>query len=93
MYPVRLYLHILPDAFWHDAAGSWSGLSDSARERSVLLWNANRHSWVLQQKVGISESRRVNEDVYDESDQERIGSFLSFLSVVESFLPNCRGLL
>ena len=36
MYPVRLCLHILPDAFLHDAAGSWSGLSDSVGERSVL---------------------------------------------------------
>lgn len=24
MYPVRLCLHILPDAFWHVVAGSWS---------------------------------------------------------------------
>ena len=50
MYPVRLCLHILPDASLHISAGSWSG------HRHIFgcvrfLFERYQASWISQQKV------------------------------------------
>ena len=53
MYPVRLCLHILPDAFWHVVAGSWSvSLAMLGCVRFFL--NVFKHAGFRSESCGIS---------------------------------------
>ena len=71
MYPVKLCLHILPDASLHISAGSWSGHRHVFG--CVRLFECNRAVWIAQQKVVESAGKALfygdfdneNDNCYD----------------------------
>lgn len=60
IYPVRLCLHILPDAFWHVVAGSWSvSLAMLGCVRFFL--NVFKHAGFRSESCGIGSLCKVVE--------------------------------